>query len=684
MGKITSTHYRCFLFLEQRVSHRKIPKWASEIIAIHCFVSATGVAVVLPRQWALLYSKYATPTLSKDVSIENWSNDELQKAFRRLIAQDLVPLKLFFLVDGLDEYDGDQAQLVSLFSEISATSNVKALISSRPLLIMDDAFPNCPTLNLQRLNRKDIILFVVDTLRSNQLFQDLPSSEKSRVQELSDTIANHSNGVFLWAKLTLRSLIHDLEQGDNLNDIIARIPTTAEDLAGPQLGPSEAPELDSLYYQLWTEIPEDSRTEASQILQIMLAARMVRKQSTHDAEEGEPLILMDLVLADGSPEETITSKVQAWNQLEIQRRCQDMAQRLQLELSGFVEIQTDSSDKSVLIEPGSRIQFSHRAARDFVNAIAGTKLLECTANSSFNPYISLIKSSVQHLKILDRQQRGHRRLLWYFVTMALLCSHYFEKSDDSQSSYSLLLDELDRTMESSHIMSLQDENGHWIERRFELDQTKVRGDEGWGAREDSKLHWTNFHPSHTQPKQWRNTFLSLVVQFGLSKFVHHTLTINGDRSRTNSAKKGRPLLDYALCPLLDIDYSLITPEIIKVLLDHGANPNEKFGHTTCWQNALSWQYQQFGPRSKSLTKSETPQSLSETRLKIFKLLIDHGADLHTCCKINNKKISLQILLDECFEPCRPASIVELQQVFAAQIGRSHFVSLKRFTSWLKI
>jgi hypothetical protein len=37
---------------------------------------------------------------------------------------DLVPLKLFLLVYGLDEYDGDQAEIVSLFSEISSKSNV--------------------------------------------------------------------------------------------------------------------------------------------------------------------------------------------------------------------------------------------------------------------------------------------------------------------------------------------------------------------------------------------------------------------------------------------------------------------------------------------------------------------------------------------------------------------------------
>jgi hypothetical protein len=133
--------------------------------------------VVLPHQWALLYSNASGQVLSEDTKIEQWSQGELHEAFKRLIAQDLVPLKLFLLVDGLDEYAGDQEDIVNLFNDICYSPNVKAVVSSRPLSPFIDAFSACPSLCLQHLNHGDIRLFVSDRLESDKLFQNLARSE---------------------------------------------------------------------------------------------------------------------------------------------------------------------------------------------------------------------------------------------------------------------------------------------------------------------------------------------------------------------------------------------------------------------------------------------------------------------------------------------------------------------------
>lgn len=57
---------------------------------------------------------------------------ELKRAFLNLVNQQSNSLRMCFFIDGIDEYDGDQAELTHLLREIASSPNVKIILSSRP------------------------------------------------------------------------------------------------------------------------------------------------------------------------------------------------------------------------------------------------------------------------------------------------------------------------------------------------------------------------------------------------------------------------------------------------------------------------------------------------------------------------------------------------------------------------
>jgi hypothetical protein len=52
-------------------------------------------------------------------------------------------------VDGIDEFEGDHAELATTFSRLSRMANIKLCLSSRPLAAIEYEFEGCPSLKLQ-------------------------------------------------------------------------------------------------------------------------------------------------------------------------------------------------------------------------------------------------------------------------------------------------------------------------------------------------------------------------------------------------------------------------------------------------------------------------------------------------------------------------------------------------------
>jgi predicted NACHT family NTPase len=201
-----------------------------------------------------------------DRQLEPPSRAELKRALMRLVDQQEIPVRLFLLIDGLDEYDGsdmDMAELADFFKSVTASPNVKALISSRPLLVFEDNFAHLPSLRLQDLTFNDILTYVNDTLGAHHGMMQLAKLDKRRAHALLRDIVNASSGVFLWVRLVVRSLLEGLQNFDHLSDLEYRV---------RQL----PPDLEDLYLHMMRKIPRMYLREASR------SFRLVRRNGLRD------------------------------------------------------------------------------------------------------------------------------------------------------------------------------------------------------------------------------------------------------------------------------------------------------------------------------------------------------------------------------------------------------------------
>lgn len=139
--------------------------------------------------------------------------DEVRDAFNRLIQEASSSESYFcFFIDGLDEFKGDEVDhwrfSQDLQSWTAQAENIKLCVSSRPHIPFVQSFAN--DLNHQicihDLTREDIFKFSMAMFEKDPNFHRIEDSYTALVIG----VVNASDGVFLWARLVVRSLLKSI------------------------------------------------------------------------------------------------------------------------------------------------------------------------------------------------------------------------------------------------------------------------------------------------------------------------------------------------------------------------------------------------------------------------------------------------------------------------------------------
>ena len=320
-----------------------------------------------------------------------WSRMELMKGFDRLLKQDGVSAKFCFFVDGLDEYDGNHTEVIKLFQGVAASSNVKMCLSSRPLLAFEDSFGNCPKLMLQDLTQNDIKLYTDIELAKSPRFEILKMREPERAPKLVTEIVDKSAGVFLWVTLIVKSLLEGLQNSDRVSDLQKRLRTLP---AG----------LEDLYLLMMSTLDEFYQQQASQLFQIVHRARL-------------PLSVLSLSFADEEdPEFAIRAKLEPLDENELSWRYEETVRRVNSHCKGLLEARA-LSGKERLVD--SKVDFLYRTVKDFLDTPDIWKTIASQSDPSFNPNISLMRSYLVQMKVLNTLQ-------WDVGTFGLLAGEFME------------------------------------------------------------------------------------------------------------------------------------------------------------------------------------------------------------------------------------------------------------------
>ncbi|PMD21752.1 hypothetical protein NA56DRAFT_748726 [Hyaloscypha hepaticicola] len=472
------------------------------------------VPISMPELWATTYSRAVNDNYLGEDLTRFWSLRQLFRAFKALVHQTIVPLKICFVIDGLDEFDGNHEELANLFKDITKSPYLKVCLSSRPWVVFEDMFRQCPNLRLQNLTYRDIELYVMGELNHHGAFQRLSSENPEAAPAFTREILEKADGVFLWVNLVVRSLLSGIRNRDGLEDLWERL------RAMPK-------ELEPLYSHLLGSIEPLYLPWVSKTLQIL--------RNNHDlshspwgrsspAREGvDPLTVRSLFSAI---EPTMQNCTQAW----LDARCEDISVRLTARCAGLLEL---SNPWHISGDPGglSLVRYFHRTARDFLEQETHwCKILMHTASTDFNPNVSMMRSCLRSMQFAIAKNLCYKPIL---VKDFFIYSYHADSDYKSRATQTFLLDKLD-----------------------DMDLTAYHG---WGALQVS-----------LDIKGCQN-FLEVATVCGLRGYLAAKFS-GASREKEEATRLLRRLLSGShTLPTLELPLPRI--EVVSLLLDLGADPN---------------------------------------------------------------------------------------------------------------
>lgn len=165
-------------------------------------------------QW--LFAERWNQFTSYGGGLHDFTFAELRKSFELMVAD--VSKKFLFMVDGLDEMDEHQTELIDVLVAAAKKNNVKVVVSSTVRPELEAAFKDRPNLVLDEWTKKDSAAHIMHEFGQLEVLNKL-RRKSDNVEEMNTihTLAEKANGVFLWAKLATAYILHGITEDDNFS-----------------------------------------------------------------------------------------------------------------------------------------------------------------------------------------------------------------------------------------------------------------------------------------------------------------------------------------------------------------------------------------------------------------------------------------------------------------------------------
>ena len=171
-----------------------------------------------------------------------WSLRSLRAMLRS--ALDALNRPLCIFLDGLDEFDEDESELLDIVDILRSYSSVKICASSRPSQLYENAFTGCPRLKLQDLTRTSINTYLRDKLYTTPWSKSFFEADPYETKWFLKQILDKAQGVFLWVKLVVKDITKGLARHDPWAMLYKRVDQLPSD-------------IEKIYERMWSRYTTD-------------------------------------------------------------------------------------------------------------------------------------------------------------------------------------------------------------------------------------------------------------------------------------------------------------------------------------------------------------------------------------------------------------------------------------------
>lgn len=298
---------------------------------------------------------------------------ELRDAMGVIIRKRSFPSHRFcFFIDGLDEFQADlntdHWELAQSLRRWAVSPDVKICVSSRPHEEFLQAFDPALRMDLHEMTRGDVRRFVYGMLEQEPNYTEAGSALSDMVSDIAD----RADGVFLWVRLVVRSLVDGIRHRYSAEMLKQR-------LKGSPKG------LEPLFDQLFNSIDPGDREISDKILLLAASNGSMNALKVSWLED----------LAD--PDFPFNAPFCAYSDDEIRSRHKPIRSQLDSLSKGLLEIKDRHSSglstykiakypmaaKDIYFE--QRVDFFHRTVREYLNDPERLRIMKQRLGQRFNP-----------------------------------------------------------------------------------------------------------------------------------------------------------------------------------------------------------------------------------------------------------------------------------------------------------
>jgi hypothetical protein len=510
-----------------------------------------------------------TLVCSDHLEHEAWDMESLAATFKRIGKQSTLEIRFCFFLDGLDEYAGEESDIVQMLDVIAEGSHIKLCVSSRPGRMYEEHLRRgSQGFDIANFTRDDMREYVHERLHSSTKFQKLAYQDQTLqnmsypCQGLITDISQRARGVWLWVFLVTRELCSEAERDEPIESLLKVVDEFP-------------PNLEGYFTHIIENIKPRHRDEMARAFLMMV-----------EVSEPLPLYAFELLRNEmGNPNYALEAPLRPFTNQEFELQYPAWKSRLQSRCGDLVVVSKDQKYYGLFLQP--HVEFLHRSAAEFLRDTYQHRLSELL-KTPFDPLISLVRSFLCILKCLPS-------LLSRFHEFIIADMLKFIKDVEQrgimleEDSHFEILDEVSRVYPVRY--------SEFIIPFFTLTTVYYH---------DGKLDT-----------------LATAVSHGLHSYAISKVRLDP----TLVQREGVPLLYYALGLTILFYRDLIDFPLVSLLLEKGADPNqtvENTGGKTVWELFLK----KIRERSGMLkhTQLHNRVSLRDNRFPFCKALIRAGAD----------------------------------------------------------
>jgi len=458
----TVTLQKSFQGLKRTVLHQALDRYPNLVSAL------------APRVWT--YHTIIQPIINDAPTLQDWEVDE---SFEALLSLARKGLCLVIFIDGLDEFDVQPKEVVSLVDSITSTTRqgakIKVCVASRPWPQFSDAYGDLSKVEMELRNDDDMKTFRDEKISKCKALDELKLAHPAETTDLLNEVIQKANGVFIWLRIVVEALVEDATEGSGiraLRDLLDSLPD----------------DIQKLYDAIWDRIPEDSRKRG---------ALLLRMANMWTVTWDEAWLADEYPFSD--PTFKIADATFDADHLNIERL---VKRKLATHTRGLLEA-----------GPKRQVDFTHRTAHDWAHTHDVREKLEHLTSDHCDLHLLIVQIMTVKLTCHEICPSTYH-MFWNDLVLQAFpgASKATLRHDQDESLLVQALDEFDTRA------------GLLLERIESRSQTSPLAP----IRDPTTTHWAsidygddgNPNPPNPNPTRWRNnTFIGLAAQFAILPYI---------------------------------------------------------------------------------------------------------------------------------------------------------------------